>query len=281
MKASRLIRWASKRIDAGEAEILLAHTSRKGRATLLAHPETPISLSQSYRFWYIVKKREHNWPVAYLIGHKEFFGRYFIVSPATLIPRPDSECIIESVKTEAEHSAPLIFDIGTGSGALAVTLAAEIPGAQVFASDVSRAALKIAKQNAAKNEVRVEFTRGSLLDPHKKTIKRASDPLFIIANLPYLTPSEITAEPSLTHEPILALDGGDDGLHLYRALWSQLHQLHPQIKKHTVWHVWCEINPEQTETLRTLILSLFPTARTTMVLDLAGRTRTVHVVIHE
>lgn len=281
MKASRLLRFAAKRIDASEADILLAHTSRQGRATLLAHPETPISLSQSYRFWYTVKKREHNWPVAYLVGHKEFFGRYFTVSPATLIPRPDSECIIESVVTETEHSAPLIFDIGTGSGALAITLAAEIPSAQVFASDVSRAALKIAKQNAVKNQVYVEFERGSLLDPHEKNIKRATEPVFIIANLPYLTPNEIKAESSLTHEPTLALDGGDDGLDLYRTLWSQLHQLRPHIKNHVTWHLWCEINPEQLNGLTGLVTGLFPTARLKTLNDLAGRVRALHVVLGE
>ena len=274
MKAFRLLRFAAKRIDAIEADILLAHTTNQSRAFLLAHPDTSISLWQTFKFLRAVKKREQHWPIAYLIGHKEFFGRDFIVSPATLIPRPDSECIIESAITETEHGAPLIFDTGTGSGALAITLAAETPSAQVFASDVSRAALKIAKQNATKNEVRVRFARGPLLTPHEKTIRQATEPVFIIANLPYLTPAEINAEPSLTH-------GGDDGLNVYRTLWSQIHQLRAQIKKHVPWHVWCEINPEQLPALENLVTGLFPTARLTTLNDLAGRARALHIVLNE
>ncbi len=281
MKASRLLRSAAKRIDAGEAAILLAHTITQSREFLLTHPEVSVSLWQAIKFWGAVKKRTNHWPIAYLVGHKEFFGRDFIVSPATLIPRPDSECIIESAKNEAEHSAPLIFDIGTGSGALAITLAAEIPTARVFASDVSRAALKIAKQNAAKNEVRIEFVHGSLLTPHEKTIKRATEPVFIIANLPYLTPTEIKTEPSLTHEPVLALAGGDDGLNLYRTLWSQIHQLRTQTKPHVPWHVWCEINPEQLQTLFSLVSSLFPTAQLCPLTDLSGHARALWVVVNE
>lgn len=281
MKTSRLLRFAAKRIDPIEADILLAHVTGQSRAFLLAHPDAPVSLWQTIRFLRALKKRQSQWPIAYLIGHKEFFGRNFMVSPATLIPRPDSECIIESVVTEAEHGAPLIFDIGTGSGALAITLAAEIPGAQVYASDVSRAALKIAKQNAVKNEVRVKFEHGSLLDPHEKIIKRATEPVFIIANLPYLTPAEIKAEPSLTHEPVLALDGGDDGLNLYRTMWSQIHHVRAQTKNHRAWHVWCEINPEQLNGLTGLVTGLFPTAQLRRLNDLAGRARALQVVLGE
>lgn len=281
MKAFRLLRFAAKRIDATEADILLAHTISQSRVFLLAHPDTTVSLWQTIKFLRAVKKREQHWPVAYLIGHKEFFGRDFIVSPATLIPRPDSECLIESIKNEVGHGAPLIFDIGTGSGALAITLAAEIPSAQVFASDVSRDALKIAKQNAAKNEVRIEFERGSLLTPYEKTIRHATEPVCIVANLPYLTPTEIKTESSLVHEPVLALDGGDDGLHLYRTLWSQIHQLRAQIKNHVPWHVWCEINPEQLPTLSSLVTNLFPTARLNTLNDLGGLARALYVVLNE
>lgn len=279
MRAHTLLRWAAKTIDAIEAEILLAHILQQPRAFLLTHPEAKVTIVQSLKFWRVVKKRRANWPIAYLVGYKAFFGRDFIVSPDTLIPRPDSECIIESVIDQAEHSAPIIIDIGTGSGALAITLAAEIPTAQVFASDVSRAALKIANKNALKNEVRVNFARGSLLAPHTKAIKRATEPVFIIANLPYLTPEEVKAEPSLTHEPVLALDGGHDGSELYRELWAQMYKLRAETKHTTTWHVWCEINPEQTKILHLLISSLFPQALITPLADLGGRTRALYTVL--
>lgn len=280
MRAHTLLRWAAKTIDATEAEILLAHILQQPRAFLLTHPEAKVPLFQSLQFWRTVKKRRANWPVAYLIGHKAFFGRDFIVSPDTLIPRPDSECIIESVIEQVEHSAPIIIDIGTGSGALAITLAAEIPTAQVFASDVSRAALKIANRNALKNEVRLRFERGNLLTPHEKIIKHATEPVFIIANLPYLTPEEVKAEPSLTHEPVLALDGGHDGSELYRELWAQMYKLRAETKHTTTWHVWCEINPEQAKILHSLIIGLFPQALITPLADLGNRTRALYTVIN-
>lgn len=280
MRAHQLIRWAAKTVDASEAEILLSHFIKQPRAFLLTHPEAKISFFQSVNFWRAVKKRRANWPIAYLIGHKAFFGRDFIVSPDTLIPRPDSECIVESVIEQVEHSTPLIIDIGTGSGALAITLAAEIPTAQVFASDVSRAALKIARKNGLKNQVRVNFVRGSLLTPHTKIIRHSAEPVFIIANLPYLKPDEVTSEPSLTHEPILALVGGPDGLELYRELWTQIYKLRAEKKHTTVWHVWCEINPEQSEALNSLIISLFPLARFIPVTDLSGRTRAMHITLN-
>lgn len=280
MRAHQLIRWAAKTIDASEAEILLSHFIKQSRAFLLTHPEAKVSFIQSINFWRAVKKRRANWPIAYLIGHKEFFGRDFIVSPDTLIPRPDSECLIESALDQVEHSAPTIIDIGTGSGALAITLAAEIPTAQVFASDVSRAALKIARKNGLKNQVRVNFVHGSLSAPHAKTIKHTTEPVFIIANLPYLKPDEVTSEPSLTHEPVLALVGGHDGLELYRELWTQIYKLRAETKHTTVWHVWCEINPEQSDALNSLIISLFPLARLMPVVDLSSRTRAMHVTLN-
>jgi release factor glutamine methyltransferase len=159
-------------------------------------------------------------PLAYLTGTRAFYGRDLIVTPAVLIPRPETEHLVEAALSWAQGRTGLrIADIGTGSGAIAVTLAAHLPDAQVWAVDVSPEALAVARQNAMRYNLldRIVFAPGDLLDPLRET-----GPLGLIAaNLPYIPRAELDTLAVARHEPRLALDGGVDGLDLIRLLLAQ------------------------------------------------------------
>lgn len=204
-----------------DAEVLLCHVLRCSKVTLLAYPERPVSPAELRQYQQLIERRAAGWPVAYLVGNKEFMGLDFIVTPDVLIPRPDTELMVETaLQLLKDHPQPRLVDVGTGSGAVAVSLAYYLPNARVTAVDISPAALAVARQNAIRHRVqqRVEFVQGDLLTPLLK-----GDRVDIItANLPYVASGDI---PGLSREvrtePILALDGGPDGLDLYRQLLPQ------------------------------------------------------------
>lgn len=203
-----------------DAEVLLAHAVGCKRIDLygmrfadVAAPE----VRQKYRE--LIGKRLEGCPVAYLVGKKEFFGLEFDVSPAVLIPRPDSEhAVMECVALAKAMPAPRIVDIGVGSGNLAVTLAKQLPAAQVTAIDKSAAALAVARQNAAKHGVaeRVRFLEGDLLGPLPPNDQFD----FVVSNPPYIPTKEIDQLPIgvRNYEPRLALDGGPDGFAVFDRL---------------------------------------------------------------
>lgn len=210
-----------------DAEVLLAHVLGQDRAWLYAHPEHVLSSPQLSAYQALLSRRAGREPVAYLTGHKEFFGLGFIVTPDVLIPRPETERLVElALKRMATSSSPgTIADVGTGSGAIAVTLAVHLPQAHVIATDTSPAALAVAQRNAARHGVadRVFCVQGNLLAPLTGVLH------LIVANPPYLSQAELaTAPPEVAcWEPRAALDGGLDGLaiirHLLRMASSRLH----------------------------------------------------------
>lgn len=207
----------SPRLD---AEVLLAFTMKRGRASLLTHPERRLTAGQARRFLRLIARRKQRRPIPYLTGRVEFFGLDFAVTPQVLIPRPATELLVEAVLRRVAPKNRLTFaDVGTGSGAIAVTLARHLSKATILASDVSPAALTIAKRNADVHRVRsrIIFRRGSLLEP----FYRSPRPDIIIANLPYLTANQMR-HPTLRHEPPIALDGGRAGLLLIDRLLDQL-----------------------------------------------------------
>ena len=180
------------------------------RATLLQNlrEATPTALEPQFSQW--ITRREHREPTAYIVGSREFWGRQFVVTPAVLVPRPETELIIEEALGRlGAVTAPRIADIGTGSGILAVTLAAEIATASVTATDLSSDALEVAKQNAERHGVstRVTLLNTSYLD----AVPGAFD--LIVANPPYVRDGDKTAlARDVRHEPDMALFGGPDGL---------------------------------------------------------------------
>src|SRR5690606_15587035 len=174
-----------------DAGVLRAHGLRRPRPGLLAHPEIRLPDGQAAHFATLVKRRAAGTPIAYLIGRHPFYDRDFLVTPDVLIPRPETEHLIEAALTWARGRGPLrVADVGTGSGAIAVTLAAHLPDARVHAIDRSAAALAVAQQNAERAGVarHVTFHQGDLLAP----LLVSSEPLDLIAaNLPYIPSAEL------------------------------------------------------------------------------------------
>lgn len=202
-----------------DAEVLLGHILNKDRVYLYVHFDQPLEPAEVDRYRDLLVRRARREPVAYLIGEKEFYSRPFRVSPAVLIPRPSTETLIDTVLAWAKDRRGdlTIVDVGTGSGAIAVTLAAELPHARVIATDASAEALAVARHNSERHGVaeRIRFTLGSWLDPLQDVQADA-----LVSNPPYIESGTIaTLEPEVSrYEPVLALDGGPDGLAAYRQL---------------------------------------------------------------
>lgn len=208
---------ASGRLD---AEIILAHTLRKSRTFLHAHDDEILQPREQEIADARLQLRLDRTPIAYIIGHKEFYGRLFKVTPATLIPRPESETIISVLKTSVGNRRQLfpeklrLVDIGTGSGVLGITAKLEFPEFDVTLLDLSNYALKVAEYNAQKLGADVTILQSDLL------LEYPFSPTIIIANLPYVD-IEWERSPETNHEPALALFAKDGGLSLITALISQ------------------------------------------------------------
>ncbi len=220
--------FASKGIDNPrlEAEVLLAHVLKQERVYLYANYDAPVNKSERKQFRDVIQRRVQGEPAAYITGHKEFMSLKFHVNPAVLIPRPDTEMMIEKILELPEGQVIDLCDVGTGSGAIAVSLAHYLPGARVAATDVSEKALATARINAAENGVVIDFWQGDLLAP---LIKHPPFDL-IAANLPYIPKNEyiILDQEVKEFEPVQALLAPGDGLDIYRRLLPQaLEKLKP------------------------------------------------------
>lgn len=208
----------STRLD---AEIILAHTLRQSRTFLHAHDDELLSARHREIADARLQLRLDRTPIAYIVGHKEFYGRLFKVNPATLIPRPESETIITILKSltdqttmNLDKTAKRLVDVGTGSGCLGITAKLEIPELEVTLVDISRQALNIADMNAKQLHADVLITRSDLLSSYPF----AAD--YIVANLPYVDP-EWERSPETNYEPALALFAPDEGLALINKLIQQ------------------------------------------------------------
>ncbi len=267
VKAMTALRMSGATSVALDAEVLLSHVLRCTKAQLLAAPERRLTLSQSQRFGRLVRERKKGWPVAYLIGHKEFYGLDFIVSPRVLIPRPDTEVLVDTVLQTMPKDARLsIADVGTGSGCIAVTLAKYLPRASITAFDISAPALGVAKKNALRHKMgkRIRFFRGDLLwQAHKKRFD------CIVANLPYLTPDQLTLVP---FEPVVALLGGKLGVeHIDRLLQSAPAHLT------RFGQMFLEIDPRQSDIIAYIVQQLMPGKTVKFVKDLGARVRVARI----
>lgn len=262
---------ATPRLD---AEVLLAHVLGWSRARVLSERQARLGIEQHARFMQLVERRAALEPVAYLVGHRAFYGRDFVVTPAVLVPRPETELLVESALAWARmrHSERLtIADIGTGSGIIAVTLAAELPHAHVYATDLSPDALEVAARNVERHGVaaRVTLLHGDLLAPLPEPVD------LLVSNPPYTVLAEID-ENVRRHEPHLALDGGPDGLGVYRRLLAAAPaRLAPG------GAVMLEIGATQGAAVAALARQHFPGAAVTVQKDLAGWERVVEIVTSE
>lgn len=250
-----------------DTEVLLAHSLGRERSWLFTYPHYVLPPDQLAKFAELLSRRERREPVAYLVGHKEFFGLEFLVNQHVLIPRPETELLVETVLALYPANASLeIVDVGTGSGCIAVTLAKYLPRSIVYASDTSPEALALARQNAGYHQVtgRVTFLLGNLLQPIDHPVD------VIVSNPPYVSRPELseTAPEVQRYEPRLALDGGVDGLEIIRQL---LFQAGEKLKPGGT--LLLEIGSSQGWPVRQLAASHFVKAEVELKKDLAGLDR--------
>jgi release factor glutamine methyltransferase len=203
-----------------EAEVLLRHAAGVTREELLARPAIRVADRAAASFADLVARREAGVPVAYLVGRREFFGLDLVVDGRVMIPRPETERLVEVlIDAFRDHPAPMVVDVGTGSGAIAIAVAHRLPRARVLATDVSPDALAVARINAARCGVarRIAWARGAGLEPLAPLgIEGSVDA--VVSNPPYIPSPEIARLPReiREHEPAVALDGGPDGLRVLR-----------------------------------------------------------------
>jgi release factor glutamine methyltransferase len=268
--------WAAEYLRASsptarlDAELLLAYVLGWGRARLLAEGRWPLDQQQESAFHSLVARRAALEPVAYLIGHKEFYGLDFAVDSSVLVPRPETELLVERTLERLKvrtFERLVVVDVGTGSGAIAVALAVHLPVARIIAIDISPAALELARRNVERHGLagRVRLLQGDLLDPLDQPVD------LIVSNPPYTILSEIDAGVR-RHEPRLALDGGPDGLELYRRLLAAA-----PTKLRPDGAVLLEIGATQAAAVAELARRAFPEAWVSVHQDLAGRDRVVVV----
>ncbi|NPA06501.1 MAG: peptide chain release factor N(5)-glutamine methyltransferase [Chloroflexi bacterium] len=246
-----------------DADTLLAHWLGRPRAWVLAHPEAPFPRALVARWRAARARLLLGEPLPYVLGEWPCYDRTFSVTPAVLIPRPETETLIEhALAWLRQRPHARVVDVGTGSGCIAIILAAQAPHTRVIGTDRSRAALAVAQANAQRHHVAVTWVQTDLL----AGLGGMWD--LIVANLPYIPTAELTRYRVGQHEPVLALDGGVDGLMPLRRL---LHQARTRLARGGL--LLAEIGAEQAQQAQAVARTYFPHARITLHPDLAGQPR--------
>jgi len=257
-----------------ECELLIRHALKISRVQLYLDLTQELSPEQDETFWHLIKRRLSHEPTAYITRHCEFYGLDFYVDPRALIPRPESELLVEeALEFTSKHPAGknhprLIADVGIGSGAIAVTLARYLPQAKIYAIDVSATALEVAAINCQRHRVgnQVQLLLGNILEALPESVD------LIVANLPYIRDSEMEdLSPEIQlFEPSIALAGGKDGL-------DKIHQLCRQVgdRLRPEGCLIVEVGLEQRSAVTTSLRSLFPSAQIKVIPDLSGIDRVV------
>jgi len=246
-----------------EAEILLRHILGISRAVLLSGLEKELSSTQSEKLANLIERRKWGEPSAYITGHREFYGLDFKVDRRVLIPRPETELLVEkALEYSRKYKVSKVADIGTGSGCIAISIASKLPAIKIYAIDVSLPALEAAEENciALNLKKRIEFLWGDLLKPLPEPVD------MIIANLPYVRKTEVNSE----FEPAQALNGGEDGLDTIRNL---VPQITGKLKPRGI--VLLEIGMGQADAVTTILHNVFPKCEIEIDKDLAGIERIV------
>ena len=263
-----------------EAEVMVMDVMRMPRQAIFAEQESQVAAQQEAQLAAIVERRLTREPLAYILNYREFYGVNLLVNPDVLIPRPETETLVEHALFMAlmgmESRELVIADVGTGTGAIAVNLAIHLPAARIYAIDAYDATLDVAAYNVRMHNVadRVTLLKGDLLEPLPEPVD------VIAANLPYLPTARIpTLQPEVQWEPSAALDGGPDGLDLIRRLITQAATPSgsgdDRLKAHGV--ILLEMDPEQMDAAKGLASAQFPDAEITVEPDLAGRERVLSV----
>ncbi len=256
-----------------EADVLLRHLLGLTREQLYLNLADAVSLKQQRDLAQLVLRRMQREPLAYITGHREFFGLDFLVTPDTLIPRPETELMVEralELTRNGRHSLHSAADIGTGCGAIAVAMAVTMPSLTVYATDISSSALEVAVNNCRRHGVsgRVHLKEGNLLEPLDHPVD------LIVANLPYVSDSEFASlsDDIRLFEPWLSLNGGPDGLHHTRELIAQAKD-----KLNPGGVILLEISPYREKAVVDFARDFFPGANVEALTDLAGHKRAIEI----
>jgi len=255
-----------------ECELLLRQVLGINQVQLYLDLDHELGSKQEKDFWHLIKRRLSGEPTAYITGHREFYGLDFYVNPSVLIPRPESELLVEEVlKLAQNHTVSSIAEIGTGCGAIAISLALNLIQAKIYATDISTSALKVALLNCQKHGVadRICLLQGDMLKPLPEPVD------LIIANLPYVSEIELPQISSAGFEPLLALNGGRDGL-------ERIHQLCYEVsqKLHPEGSLLLEIGQGQAEAVTTPLCRLFPSAKIEITPDMSNIDRVVSLTFN-
>ena len=252
-----------------EAEVMVMSLMRMPRQDIYAHQEAEVGAQQEQELAGIVERRLKREPLAYILGYREFYGINLLVNSSVLIPRPETEILVEHALFMAimgmESRELVIADVGTGCGAIAVNLAIHLPAARIYAVDISDGVLDVASYNVRAHNVadRVTLGKGDLLDPVPEPVD------LIVANLPYIPPGRIaTLQPEIQWEPREALDGGAEGLEPISRLLSQAPG---KVKDHAT--ILLELDPEQVPEVEEIARRHFPDATLSVEQDLAHQDR--------
>jgi len=260
-----------------EVELLLGHVLGMSKTQLYTEPETVLTSAETKHLRCLVQRRLDHEPTAYILGHCEFYGIDFYVDYHTFLPRPETELLVEkAVELAHRISHPgkqiTIADIGTGCGAIAVSLALALPQAKIYATDISTSALRVAGMNCQRHAVdsQVELLQGNLLEPLTQPVD------MIVANLPYIKDFEFRdLSPEIRKfEPTIALAGGEDGLD---KIQQMLEQMPGKLNYEACFLL--EIGQGQGEMVTSLIKSYFPQASIELIYDLGGIERVVKVIL--
>lgn len=252
-----------------EPEIMLTNVLGVPRHRLYAVQDQELPAQARQALAQFIERRLKREPLAYILGHKEFYGIDLVVDPGVMVPRPETELLVERAilvcMERMDQGHPVVVDVGTGAGGIAINLALHLPRARVFATEVSPSALDVARANIRTHKVeeRITLVKGDLLEAVEGPVD------VIVANLPYI-PSDRLRElqPEVRWEPPIALDGGPDGLDLIRRLLGQARE---NLSRSGI--ALLEIDPEHQAPLRELVGDLFPGAAASVEQDLAGLDR--------
>ena len=252
-----------------EAEVMVMNVMRLPRQDIFAHQEDEVSGQQEGDLAEMVRRRLTREPLAYILGYREFYGINLLVNSNVLIPRPETETMVEHALFMAlmgmESRELVVADVGTGTGNIAINLAIHLPAARIYALDVEDAVLDVASYNIRAHNVadRITLAKGDLLEPLPEPVD------LVVANLPYIPTSRIpTLQPEIQWEPPGALDGGEEGLDLLRRLVSQAYS---KLKEQAV--MLLELDPEQVAPVEGFVKEYLPDATTSVEQDLARQDR--------
>ena len=254
-----------------EGEILLRHVLGMNRAELYSSLDREIESDQEDVFWNLVQRRVSGEPTAYITGHKEFYSLDFYIDRRVLIPRPETELLVEKALELAQtRDISVIADIGTGCGTIAISLARLLPRLKVYATDVSADALEVARINSRKHGVveNVKLLQGDMLEPLPESVD------LIVANLPYVTGEEISRSALADFEPLVALDGGVDGLDRIAQLCEQAAE-----KLKCNGCISLEVGLGQSHAVVDLVHQHFTSASVEVVPDLQGIERVISLCL--